>query len=1404
MALIKPTTIIGLIVLFYLTTFILFAILRFTTGVSIQRVGYLSLRHISFTPKEGFRIDVRGFGISIHRPTFTQPTWVSLKLEDLKITLDPVRLKSSTAKSQHGDQAGGSVPGGSAPASPTGTPAGGRSKLWKQLTDAKEKIKGVHKRIHWLRMLDYVAENTMLEIVGVGSIQMGLFSGAVHTRRKFLDQGRLFRHKKEPTGGQKPAEWIFVFKSIVLAIGDNEPVELLDALSINVHGLLYRDRIGLRDTSIAIKLGRLHIPIDDLLRFKARNNALSLGHQLDSPKIAPVPENSAPDSPHAPRGREETIIQTVADSKEFFSSVLRSVQEIQLAMTFVRVSKEISGLHQAKSPLVMNLVTHEVGFDLHQLDQNSPAHRMYFQRADVAHQALLAAISISVSLDDDDSNSNKVIYVPMATITIKTTLPSKTMDFTEERNVAERNANILFANLVVTSPAVDLSPRQLVQVLGLFKHRPRQHAPDEGDPRHHHFISRLLPKASIKLSIHEPVVRFVLPNTGRSFYKDEDYDMIISAVSSISFDVESSHSAGGDLLYSLASHFRLASHQLYYQAASGIKHNLMLIDSLELKAHLVASKELYVTINGNLRSFALLMVREEVSKGVYDIVRHFKSQVEPEKLEEPKQKSNTAFLRKVPPWLVELHLEGSDCSIEVAGIDRTISKETRGIALQLESWTADYLCQSTPSPQRSSSRRRPSMTLKPEDAVLQVRAPSPRNAPSKRQPQSPSDGRRLAVHVKGLDGFIIESTDSWESQPFLAIPQCEVAFSTSRDLQGPIFHLNSHVRAVYFEWSLYRFYSGGVAGMTWKDAFQGPPTAANASDTSHQAKTVATPQAPMVDQPHTHVTELLTIDLKASYIQVKADLPTEPHLLLQIYDIAGGRHRWSAPFVRAHLLRLHAEASHLSRVWARLVSMNAIRVDVRHGRKKVSTGFVDEKSFDLSTDFIRIAVPRGVTMYKVFDNIVNTKKAIEQLNHRFKTRSNEYILQKVPEGAKHVPKVSLRCKALMFELEDDPFEWKLGVIYHIGQAEQRQRIARAEAFRVKVKRLNDERNPRASSRTRAQSSRPASPSREADKPGRKSHSHERTPRKRSRSHGRKPGNHHGPLRYHREGVCSLTGNAKIQAHQAWEKLQEHNSRSWKKRIDATMLLQNKAIKDIRRLFSGADEPPHDTDEDEMIMSIPNRPGLMSLVVSDLHLVVDKPSFPISELPRFIHDVGKGMPLDMQYTLLIPMHMSIDMGEARVMLRDYPLSLLHIPAIRPGQPPRLPSWSLRMDFVIAEEFRDDESSRHVKIDIIPKGKHGADGVEVPGFAIDVRRTVAPVKNYSKPVIEINTSQATSFTWGNSYQPVIQDMMQILENFTKPAIDPSERVGFWDKIRLGFHSRTVIRWKGDGDVQLRLKG
>src|SRR3954447_12155020 len=88
MALVNATTLAGFVLLFYLSSFVVFAILRIATGVSIQRIGYFSLRHIAYTPREGIRIEIRGLGLHLHRPTFARPTWLSLRLAELKVTAD--------------------------------------------------------------------------------------------------------------------------------------------------------------------------------------------------------------------------------------------------------------------------------------------------------------------------------------------------------------------------------------------------------------------------------------------------------------------------------------------------------------------------------------------------------------------------------------------------------------------------------------------------------------------------------------------------------------------------------------------------------------------------------------------------------------------------------------------------------------------------------------------------------------------------------------------------------------------------------------------------------------------------------------------------------------------------------------------------------------------------------------------------------------------------------------------------------------------------------------------------------------------------------------------------------------------------------------------------------------------
>jgi hypothetical protein len=1404
----------GLLLLAYLSSFVLFAFIRVVTGVSIQRLGIGGFRRIAFTPKDGLKIEIRGLGLTLHRPTFTQPTWLSVALTELKVTVDlrvlgekPRKIPLWTGWSNgyaEKDRNGANLSPESSTEEDTQDDCAEadnqRSWTWERLTKAKERIKRLHRKIKWIRLVDLVASTSTLAIVDVGSIQVAHFTMAVDTRRTTVDRTRLFQHRKTGTKSQRPAEWILTVRSILFTPEGKDSTEILDHCTLNVHGLLYQELDGLRDASIALKLGRLSLPYDDIKSSIDRAKRCRINHRRT---LSTEPEISFKDLMEEldePGSREESIVRTVSDSKEFAASILRGIQEIQFAVSFFGLTKEVQPLQADDPPMWLNISMKEVGMDLLRLDPRSPAHLMYFSRNDIAHQALIAAISISVGIDNG-KHPERLLYVPMATTTVNTTLPSKTLQFSKEKNAAERNANILYSNLVVTSPSLDFDPKHLPLLTTLLhesKDRPKPPA------RHHkrHLLSRLLPKANIKISVHEPVIRVTLPPMELEKKDTDDFDLLIYAMSSISLDVESSHSADGELHYSLLSTLRVNSNQLYYQTASSEKHNLLLIDSLELKLQLSASPEVVVVLNGNLQTFSLYMVRPEISEGLRQIV----AQLQRDRVRKrrpayrPKQAN---FLRRWPAWLLHASFQGSDCNFEVAGVDPEVSKHARGFALHLESWTAEYIKnKGNDADARPQRRRAPSRTINRDDYLLRPSTPS---SPRRKIGDS-TDGRRLALHWHGLEGFVMESADTWEAEPFLSLPRMELAFRTSTDKQGPTFHINSYAKSLYLHYSLCRHFSIGVASLVLRNTLNRRP------ETSNGVPPPSTPtksrlSVPSLDGDHDPATgqrpENVALDFKIPFLQIKAEMPSDQPLMLHIHGLEAGRHRWANPVLRARLVRLYTETPNIRKVWSRFVSIKTLRLDYREQKRRHGTSLIEEQSFDIVADAIRLAVPHQLVVHKIFDNLTNIVKTTQQLHHRFATGSNDYVLDKAPEGPKHVPKVSLRSQALLFEIEDGSFDWKLGVIYRLGLLEQKQRLAREEAFCLKVKRLQADEDRRGNSRRRARSAHQAR--------GRSKHRKEKESMFRHRSEDRRsdqssPEQARGKarnMRYDNEGLSGLSGTSRTTAEQAREKLDRLNAQTWRKRVDHGMTCQNRAMQDIRSIFWGLDEIPDDVEQKEVIMAVPQRPALMAVLISDVDIVIDKPSFPMQDYPRFLNRIGKGMPFDMQYSLLIPTHVQINMGEARVTLRDYPLPFLHVPAIRAGQYPRLPSLSMKTDFVIAEEYRDVQSSRTVRIIVVPPEKT-KDGKDTGGFAVDVRRTVAPVKTYSDMSVEINSGYPTRITWGTSYQPAIQDMMQVIEGFTKQAIDPSERVGFWDKIRLTFHSRLNVAWKGDGDVHLILKG
>lgn len=1435
MALFNPTFIFGVIVLAYIASFVVFALLRIVTGLSIQRIGYFSLRRLAYTPKDGIKIEIRGLGLNVHRPTFSQPTWLSIVVSELAVTLDIKALeghKAGVVGDDEGEGEGDRSPEEKdKPAPPKrrttlprrATFGSKRSETWKQLMKTKDKIKRLHRNIEWLRLVDVVATDSTVNIVDVGKIQCGSFTVAVDTRTKMVDRARYFFQTRSEKNRQKQqAEWIVTLRSVLFTAQGGEASEILDNAVLNVHGFLYEQLDGLRDATLALKLGRVHIPYDDVQTSMERYQTQKRLYSKDYHTVEAI-DMSVDDviqELDEPGSTDQDIMQTVSDSKEFVSSILRGVKEVQFAVSLVGVSKKVTTVKASGAPLLLNFSMKEVGVDLHRLDPKSAAHRMYFPSKDLAHEALAAALSISIGLDDGHGKPERLVYIPMATTTVKTTLPSKTVELTEDHGSAdERNANILFANSVVTSPSVDLDPKHLPILLALL--RPQPKAPKAQVQQRHKLISRLLPKANIKFTMHEPVLRVALPPVQKTDDPD-DFDLIISSISSISLDVESFHSAVEDLHYSLVSQARVQTHNLYYHTAQGARFDLVDTEFFDLKVTLGANPDVHVMANGHLQSLAVHMVRPEIATGLRQIIRQLRLDVEPDKRARSKPPKARSGLRGLPQWLLHFQLSVEDFSVEVAGVDDDFPNNTRGVALQIDSWSAEYRAQRMDQhlQKRPVSRRRAaSRAVIPDPEVLNA-MPSP-TSPRKKLPENytEGDGRRIAIHVHGLEAFIIDGADKWEADPFVHLPRFEVALSTTTDKQGPVLHVHSHMKTLMLQYSLYRHYAVGVAIMVLGRAFLRTKrettdmkakqhTAHSPSVDDHLAPPMSPPGSPAVDQmgpANRPVKELVTVDVKATMIQIKAELPSDPAVMIQICNVETGRHRWSAPFFRAKLVRMFAGAPRMQGVWARIASIHSLRADYRESRKFSAFGFHDDKMLDVNVDAMRIAVPYELIIHKISDNFINVIKASAQLHHRFKTGTNEYILEKGPEGPKHVPKISVRARHLLFELEDGAFEWKLGMIYRAGRVEQLQRLAREDAYRVKVKKIHEEEMRKETNRLRNRSVMTRGRTKDMNVSWNRSRSEDERPR--TAMDGRPPTDHtrgRNRPRYDPDGCVGFSGSAHVTITEARQRLNEHNAQSWRKRIDRHYEMARESAKDLRGMFWAPDHLPDDMEDHEKILEVPQRPALMGAIIDDLHFIIDKPSFPMSKLPDFLHDVGKGQPRDMKYSLLVPMNVQISMSQARLSLRDYPLPLLHIPALKTGQSSRLPAMHLKSDFVIAEEYRGAMATRRIKVQITPPNVTESGQAGGGGFAIDVRRTIGPVKSYSDMHVDMNTAYPTRITWGPSYQPAIQDMMMVIESFTKPQLDPSERVGFWDKIRLNFHSRLRVAWKGDGDVHLALKG
>ena len=395
----------------------------------------------------------------------------------------------------------------------------------------------------------------------------------------------------------------------------------------------------------------------------------------------------------------------------------------------------------------------------------------------------------------------------------------------------------------------------------------------------------------------------------------------------------------------------------------------------------------------------------------------------------------------------------------------------------------------------------------------------------------------------------------------------------------------------------------------------------------------------------------------------------------------------------------------------------------------ISLPVVDHSvSVAVKGESLRLRIPHGYVLADLIIDITVVAKAAKHLVQI--VRSGMFTDMPAPEseGPNLSPSMVFDIQSFCIEVIDDPFESRLSAIWRIGLEAVKQRLEREEAFTAKLAVIQAA----------------------GDDSGTKvvvEGSHD--------------------YRFSARHTVSIED--------ARRRLDEVHFLDWKFRLQNMRNSWSKQESEILyRLYGPQAMSDRAQFPNSKIAVDTEVPPLFRLFIFSLNLSISLPSFPLDKMPDFLYEQGKGLPRDTEFSLLIPLHINFTLDSIRITIRDLPIPLLHV---QRDSDSRKPTWTFDSDVVIAEEIGSDLSCDWVECPVLleNQGIYGSS----PLF-LHVPKTIMPVKSYACPIIDITTSCPTILSWGVSYNPVIQDIVRIIDTITPNSRDPSPAIGFWDKV------------------------
>lgn len=537
-------------------------------------------------------------------------------------------------------------------------------------------------------------------------------------------------------------------------------------------------------------------------------------------------------------------------------------------------------------------------------------------------------------------------------------------------------------------------------------------------------------------------------------------------------------------------------------------------------------------------------------------------------------------------------------------------------------------------------------------------------------------------------------------------------------------------------------------------------------------------------------------------IMINLRLPSDVELAFEIdslqYTVLPSAAKYQN--VRVKVFRIYGQNPHAIGFWTLLAI-------VSNGNFKIIPKALlaeGEEEISVTCDDIRIEIPYEYIFYKTFDNLKAFFKSIKKLKKNFHdlmfiedTEKNfkvDVIMPSIVKTPLKFPKVRVHSKRILYCNHDDPFEEEITAYLMLARMEQQVRLSKLRAFeKYEVKMLQNLEDKYkdllkfengiavmpSSLRTGAQGSIP-SPTKPLGI--KKSFSTSIL------APGQLNGKKEGSVTIARSRLANEVLTEECEAWLSYQReyhtsieipknrLNVNLSKSWISRVRTAKRMKKFAAETNGGIKADPKVRKEFLKKFPVVVEGNCRP-LFGFNVIDAIVYLDQPEFGLENYPDFMHRVAGGMPRDMKYGILVPMNLKLWCSELSVQIKDYPLPLVGFGG---GKGDDSNSVQFAGDMVICEQKYSLDEIRYNFVPCVPQ--YNDVRMKDTLYAFHIARTMTNVKFVTDMHCLVDSSRAAAVSWAPSLQPGMSYAFDSFDLLSKPPLDVSPKIGFWDKMPL----------------------